>query len=177
MYIYVHTHLYIHTYIHTYTPLKRDKMPPRFSTALWFPDAKSVRPSLSLSLPRCALQDLFFSFISLYNSLMKIFFIGATATIVFWMVCASVCVCVCVGVCVCVCLSSLPVWHTFPNGRGSRCCLVGGSKKPESKEKKWLRSWGRIQLRAAIREAGTRGVRGGMEGGREQACGTDFFFK
>ena len=43
-----------------------------------------------------ALQDLLFSFISLYNTLMKIFFIGATATIVFWMVCASACVCVCV---------------------------------------------------------------------------------
>jgi hypothetical protein len=30
-------------------------------------------------------QDLFFSFISLYNTMMKVFFISATATIVFWM--------------------------------------------------------------------------------------------
>ena len=35
---------------------------------------------------RLGTQDLFFSFISLYNTLMKIFFITATAVIVFWMV-------------------------------------------------------------------------------------------
>mmetsp|Transcript_26143 Transcript_26143/g.38409 ORF Transcript_26143/g.38409 Transcript_26143/m.38409 type:complete len:228 (-) Transcript_26143:91-774(-) len=33
----------------------------------------------------CRYLDLLFSFISLYNTLMKMFFIGATAAIVFWM--------------------------------------------------------------------------------------------
>jgi ER lumen protein retaining receptor len=34
----------------------------------------------------CRYLDLFFYFVSVYNTLMKIFFISATATIVYWMV-------------------------------------------------------------------------------------------
>jgi ER lumen protein retaining receptor len=49
------------------------------------PFAKREESILSL-MPLSRLQDLFFSFISLYNTLMKIFFISATATIVLWMV-------------------------------------------------------------------------------------------
>jgi hypothetical protein len=42
----------------------------------------------------CRYLDLFFSFVSVYNTLMKIFFISATATTVYWMVssCPPTCI-------------------------------------------------------------------------------------
>jgi len=55
----------------------------RSRTLAWIPCREDQR---SEPAPGPLWQDLLFSFISLYNTLMKIFFITATAVIVFWMV-------------------------------------------------------------------------------------------